>query len=177
MSGTPSAANTAIKTLSHMYRLAAGWGMVPEGCNPCRSVATFPERKRERFLTDAEFARLGRVLDEAVTQGSATPMSVAVIRLLSLTGCRKNEILTLRWEDVDLDAREIHLADAKTGPRTVQLPPMAVGILKDLPGRADSPWGVSGPRPGTTFEHRQPSLARRAGQGRAGGCPAARPPS
>ena len=105
MSGTPSAANTAVKTLSHMYRLAAGWGMVPEGCNPCRSVATFPERKRERFLTDAEFVRLGRVLDEAVARGSATPTSVAVILLLSVTGCRKNEILTLRWEDVDLDAR------------------------------------------------------------------------
>ena len=122
MSGTPSAANTAVKTLSHMYRLAAGWGMVPEGCNPCRSVARFPERKRERFLTDAEFARLGRVLDEAVTQGSATPTSVAVIRLLSLTGCRKSEILSLRWEDVDLDARELHLADAKTGVNFLPMP-------------------------------------------------------
>ena len=107
MSGTPSAANTAVKTLSHMYRLAAGWGMVPEGCNPCRSVATFPERKRERFLTDAEFARLGRVLDEAVTQGSATPTSVAVIRLLSLTGCRKNEVLTLRWDHLDTRGQEM----------------------------------------------------------------------
>ena len=147
MSATPSAANTAVKTLSHMYRLAEGWGMVPEGCNPCRSVARFPERKRERFLTDAEFARLGQVLDEAVTQGNATPTSVAVIRLLSLTGCRKNEILSLRWQDVDLDAREIHLADAKTGPRTVQLPPMAVRILQDLPRRADSPWVFPGRDP------------------------------
>ena len=147
MSGTPSAANTAVKTLSHMYRLAAGWGMVPEGCNPCRLVARFPERKRERFLTDSEFTRLGRVLDEAVTQGSATPTSVAVIRLLSLTGCRKNEILTLRWEDVDLDAREIHLADAKTGPRTVQLSPMAVGILEEMPRRADSSWVFPGRDP------------------------------
>ena len=166
MSGTPSAANTAIKTLSHMYRLAAGWGMVPDGCNPCRSVATFPERKRERFLTDAEFARLGRVLDEAVTQGSATPTSVAVIRLLSLTGCRKNEILTLRWENVDLDAREIHLADAKTGPRTVQLPPMAAGILKELPCRADSPWVFPGRDPErhlSTVNHLWLDVRARAG--------------
>ena len=148
MSATPSAANTAVKTLSHMYRLAEGWCMVPEGCNPCRSVAKFPERKRERFLTDAEFARLGQVLDEAVTQGNATPTSVAVIRLLSLTGCRKNEVLTLRWQDVDLEAREIHLADAKTGPRAVQLSPMAVRILAELPRRADSPWVFPGRDPG-----------------------------
>ena len=35
-----------------------------------------------------------------------------------LTGCRRNEILTLRWEHVDLDAAEIHIADGKTGART-----------------------------------------------------------
>ena len=45
-------------------RLGAGWGLVPEGFNPCRSVEKYPERSRERFLTDAEFTRLGRVLDE-----------------------------------------------------------------------------------------------------------------
>ena len=38
-SDSPPAANTAIKSLSHMYRLAAGWGMVPEGCNPCRNAS------------------------------------------------------------------------------------------------------------------------------------------
>ena len=149
MSGRPSAANWAVKTLSHMYRLAAGWGMVPEGCNPCRSVAKYPERKRERFLTDAEIARLGRILDEAVTRGSASPASVAAIRLLMLTGCRKNEILTLRWADVDLDAGELHLADAKTGPRTVQLPPTAARILEALPRRVDSPWVFPGRNPET----------------------------
>ena len=87
LSGSPSQANTVVKVLSHMYGLAAGWGMVPEGCNPCRSIAKYPERKRERFLTDAEFARLGQILEEAVTCGSASPTSVAAIRLLILTGC------------------------------------------------------------------------------------------
>ena len=166
MSGNPSAANTVVKTLSHMYRLAAGWGVVPEGCNPCRSVAKYPERKRERFLTDTEFARLGRILDEAVTHGSATPTSVAAIRLLVLTGCRKNEILTLRWKDVDFDARELRLADAKTGPRTVQLPPMAVGILEGLPRRADSPWVFPGRSPEnhlSTVDHLWLAVRARAG--------------
>ena len=140
----PVTANRAVKVLSHMYRLGEGWGMVPEGCDPCRSVEKYPERRRERFLTDAEFARLGRVLDEAVDSASASPTAVAAIRLLMLTGCRKNEILTLRWTDVDLEAGELHLGDAKAGPRAVQLPPTAVRLLEALPRREGCPWVFPG---------------------------------
>ena len=140
----PVTANRAVKVLSHMYRLGEGWGMVPEGCDPCRSVEKYPERRRERFLTDAEFARLGRVLSEAVDSASASPIAVAAIRLLMLTGCRKSEILTLRWTDVDLEAGELHLADAKAGPRAVQLPPTAVRLLEALPRREDCRWVFPG---------------------------------
>ena len=140
----PVTANRAVKVLSHMYRLGEGWGMVPEGCNPCRSIEKYPERRRERFLTDAEFDRLGRVLDEAVDSGSASPIAVAAIRLMMLTGCRKSEILTLRWTDVDLEAGELHLGDAKAGPRTVHLPPTAVRLLEALPRREGCRWVFPG---------------------------------
>ncbi len=113
---TPSTANAAVKTLSHMYALAEAWGAVPEGTNPCRAAVMFPARRRERFLTDREFERLGRVLDEAERRGGASPAAIAAIRLLILTGCRKNEILTLRWTDVDLRAATLALADTKTAP-------------------------------------------------------------
>ena len=144
LSDRPVTANKCVKVLSHMYRLGAGWGLVPEGFNPCRSVEKYPEQSRERFLTDAEFTRLGRVLDEAVDSGAAPLTAVTAIRLLMLTGCRKSEILTLRWSDVDLDAGELHLADTKTGPRAVQLPPTAVVLLEALPRRKDSPWVFPG---------------------------------
>ncbi len=144
LSDRPVTANKCVKVLSHMYRLGEGWGLVPEDFNPCRAIEKFPERSRERFLTDAEFTRLGRVLDEAVESGAAPLTAVTAIRLLMLTGCRKNEILTLRWSDVDLDAGELHLADSKTGPRTVQLPPTAVELLGALPRRNDSPWVFPG---------------------------------
>ena len=63
LSAQPVTANKAVKLLSHMYRLGEGWGLAPEGRNPCRSVKKYPERSRERFLTDTEFTRLGQVLD------------------------------------------------------------------------------------------------------------------
>ncbi len=144
LSDRPVAANRAVKTLAHMYRLGEGWGLVPAGCNPCRSIEKHPERGRERFLTDAEFARLGRALDGAVVAGTASPVAAAAIRLLMLTGCRKGEVLALRWTDVDLDAGELRLPDAKSGPRAVQLPPPAVRLLEGLPRRAGNPWVFPG---------------------------------
>ena len=149
LSDRPATANNAVKVLSHMYILADEWGMVAEGTNPCRSVLKYPARRRERFLTDAEFERLSCVLDRSETLRGASLGAIAAIRLLMLTGCRRNEILSLRWEDVDLDARELTLADAKTGPRTVPLSPSAVGVLAGLPRSPDNPWVLPGRKPGT----------------------------
>ena len=145
----PCTANMVVGTLSLMYRLAEGWGLVPEGCNPCRSVARYPQRKRERFLTDTEFTRLGQMLDDVDTDGGASASAVAALRLLMLTGCRKSEILTLRWEYVALDANELRLPDAKTGARVVPLSPSAVKILANLPFHNGNPWVIPGRKPGT----------------------------
>ena len=65
-----------------------------------------------------------------------------------ITGCRRNEILTLRWTDVDLDAGELRLADAKTGARNVTLSPPAVKVLTELRPISDNPWVIAGHAPG-----------------------------
>ena len=141
---TPSIANMVVRTLSLMYRLAEDWGMVPEGCNPCRSVVKYPQRKRERFLTADEFTRLGKVLDAVQTRGDASASAVAVLRLLMLTGCRKSEILTLRWEHVALDAGELRLPETKTGARVVTLSPPAVEVLSGIRRESGSSWVIPG---------------------------------
>ena len=70
--------------------------MIPEGVdNPCQAIPANLERKRERFPADAEFTRLGQVLEEL--SGSSSRISAAAtatIHLLTLMGCRKNEIMT-----------------------------------------------------------------------------------
>ena len=148
---TPAMANMVVATLSHMYGLAGDWELTPEDFdNPCQAIPANPERKRERFLTDAEFTRLGQVLDEVSGNGSQISAgAVTTIRLLMLTGCRKSEIMTLRWEHVDLDRAEMRIVDGKTGSRTVHLSPSAVGVLKALPRAPGNPWVVPGAKPGT----------------------------
>ena len=119
MRGKPSQANQALSVLSKMFKLAMAWGMTPARPNPCRSVRRYKQRSCERFLTADEYARLGRVLFEAEAEGPRMVAAVAAIRLLLLTGCRRNEILTLRWDDLDRTAGELRLRDSKTGPRRV----------------------------------------------------------
>ena len=141
---TPSAANRVVDLLSRMFNAAESWGLVPEGTNPCRLQVKYRERRRERFLTAGEFRRLGRVLSEAENSNAVSGPAAAAIRLLILTGCRKNEILTLRWIDVDLEERELHLADSKTGARTVSLSPEAVKVLEGIPRVEGNPYVIPG---------------------------------
>ena len=143
---TPAAANAALRVLSSMFEAAGDWGLLPEGTNPCRAIVKYPVRRRERFLTEAEFERLGLALDALEAEGGA--YAVAAIRLLMLTGCRKSEVLGLRWEDVALGESELRLADSKTGARVVSLPPAAAGLLAALPCLPGNPWVFPGRKPG-----------------------------
>ena len=136
---TPSAANRAVWVLSRMFVLAENWEMMPPGRNPCRHVRYYREKSRERFLTPEEFRRLGAALKKFKAEGSMLPSAIAAVRLLMLTGCRSDEILSLKLDDVDRTARVLRLRDAKTGPRMAAAPSPARGRgdrLIDLRNRA-----------------------------------------
>ena len=151
--GTPVMANKVVDMLSRLFHVAELWGVGPENGNPCRFIRKYKERARERFLSDEEFRRLGRALCEVEAEGKVHPSAVAAFRLLMLTGCRKNEILTLRWEDVDLQAGEIRLRDAKTGARSVALSTSARSVLEGLARLPDNPWVIAGTIPGRHYSH------------------------
>ena len=133
--------------LSKMFSLAEDWGLAPAGGNPCRFVRKYKEGMRERFLTPDEYRRLGRVLCSLDAGGPLSARAAAALRLLMLTGCRLNEILTLRWDDVDRKARELRLRDAKTGARMVPLTPTATAVLAGIARAPRSPWVFAGVTP------------------------------
>lgn len=146
MRDTPYQANRTLGVLSKVFNLAEVWGLRPDGSNPCRHVPKYRETKRERFLSPAELERLGVVLAQAEASGTETPQVVAAFRLLILTGCRLSEVQTLRWEHVT--PRYLSLADSKSGPRKVPLPPAAQQILEALPRLPDNPYVIAGAVPG-----------------------------
>ena len=113
----PGGANKALEILGQIMNAALAAGHA--GTAPVKGIAKNPRPKLTRFLSAEEIERLHRVLDRLVGERPSRRQQADVVRLLLLTGCRKGEILKLRWSEVDGD--RLNLADTKTG---VYFPPM-----------------------------------------------------
>jgi integrase len=133
MRKTPYEANRVLAVLSKMFNLAEAWRLRPLQTNPVYRIERYPERKRDRFLSEDELAQLGTALVEGERNRTLNHGAIAALRLLAFTGCRASEVLTLRWTDVDLEAGVLRLPDAKAGARNVPLGAPAIELLHALP--------------------------------------------
>ncbi len=156
----PYQANRCLEILSKMFNLAELWGLRPDGSNPRKHIRKYREEKRERFLSAAELRRVGEVLREMEEEGLELPSAIAAVMLLILTGCRLNEIMTLKWEYVDLDAGVLNLPDSKTGAKTVYLGKPAMDTLRRLTPLPHNPWVICGIKPGGRLIDLQPFWQR-----------------
>lgn len=127
-SSGPGAGNRVLEIVRAMFNRAEAWGVMPEGSNPCTGIKPNKLRKHVCVLSEGELGRLGAVLEK---RKAAYPMAMAAIQLVILTGCRRGEILNLRWSEVK--GYRLLLHDAKTGPRTVWVGDAVVELLASLP--------------------------------------------
>src|SRR5262249_49084455 len=153
----PYQANRCLAVLSKMMNLAEAWGLRSDGSNPCRHVKKYREYKRERYLTPDELRRLGAVLADPTTKATESPFAIAAIGLLVLTGARLTEILTLRWEYVDLDHEVLRLPDSKTGAKSIYLNAAAITLLRTMPRMQDNPHVIAGKKDGARLVNLQKS--------------------
>ena len=126
---TPTHSNRMLLLLSKLMNYAERLGLRPDGSNPVRHVERFRERPRQRFLNEHELRRLGT----ALAASGDDVYAKATIALLVFTGCRRGEVLGLRWRDIDFERGVAALRDAKTGPRMVYLNAPAIRVLASLP--------------------------------------------
>lgn len=139
-----STANYAVAILSKILSWAELSGYRPEKSNPCFGLTKFREVKRQRYLSEEEFARLGAVLNEIESGGRESLYVVAAIRLLMLTGARVNEILTLKWSYVHTDRKVLLLPDSKTGQKQIILSSAALAVLEAIPEVKGNPYVIIG---------------------------------
>ncbi|MBM3545299.1 MAG: DUF4102 domain-containing protein [Alphaproteobacteria bacterium] len=156
----PYDANRCLEIISKMFNLAEMWGLRPDGTNPRKHIKKYPEEKRERFLSPAELKRIGEVLREMEAEGIELPSAIAAARLLILTGCRLGEIMTLKWDYVDIAGKALRLPDSKTGAKVVHLGQPAIDVLKKIVRVENNPWVIVGALPGCRLTDLQPFWQR-----------------
>ena len=148
-SGGAGVAGQCVMLLSAMLSFAVtrGW----RADNPATGVKKPPIRKMERFLSQQEIARLAEAINaEAARNGN--PYPGAAIKLLMLTGCRRSEVLSLRWSHVDFERACLFLPDSKTGKKTVYLNAPALAVLQSLPRLEGNPHVFPGDRQGAEYK-------------------------
>jgi integrase len=137
----PYEANRVLALLAKMFELARRWGFVPEGHpNPARDIDRFHEVKRDRWVTPEELPRLAQAINEEANESARF-----ALWLYLLTGARKSELLTARWEHVDWTRAELKLPDTKAG-RVHYLPlsAPAVALLREIPRVEGNPFILPG---------------------------------
>jgi len=124
----PGGANRTLDVLRQILSHAVTCGLLRS--NPACGVKRNPRLKPTRFLSRTEIRRLHKALDSHRGRGSGRQQA-DIIRLLLLTGCRRGELVRLRWSEVQGDV--LRLRDTKAGPRTVFLNAPARALLARQP--------------------------------------------
>jgi integrase len=148
-SRAPATVNRMKAALSALYKYAARKGYTTR--NPARQVAAHPEQnKRIRFLSEEERAQLLLTCHQ-----STWPKLYLLVITAIMTGARKGELKSLRWEQIDFENRRAELPRTKNDqPRTLSFPRAVIEEMM----RFRTPAGLlfeSTDRPGRSFDEKK----------------------
>lgn len=143
VSGNHGAART-MGLLGSLFSYAIRGGYI--ATNPAHGIKKPADGMREFNLDDESYRALGKAIEAAVERAERW-QGIAAIRLLALTGCRRGEILKLKWTEVDFKGRCLRLGDTKTGSSVRPLGEATLTLLKSLrprPGQFESAYVLPG---------------------------------
>jgi integrase len=134
----PIEANRVIETIRAVWNRAKRWGYV-SGDNPAELVDLNTEKARTRWITPEELKLIGIALEE-----EKDPFVKGAFKLLFLTALRKNDILKLKWKNVDFETERAYIEQPKTDDfYIVPLSTQAIEILREIP-QTDSAYVIRG---------------------------------
>lgn len=107
--------------------------------NPAYGIKKPKSNTRDIYLTLDDVRTLGRALNSSAVQTTYKAAADA-IKLLLMTGCRKSEILSLRWEYIDFQNQVFRFPDTKTGKQNRPFGLGALNLLRELERNKKSDW-------------------------------------
>ena len=140
---SPATVNLELAFLKSIFNKAVRFGKI--GKNPISDVEKFKlNNARERILDAAEARRLVKC---------ANPTLRPILVVALNTGMRRNEILTLRWPDINFSKGFILIEDSKSGKsRKVPMNRLVREILRDRPKHSGSDFVFSNPETKTRLK-------------------------
>lgn len=129
VAGGTGTAGRVVELLGGIWTWAEGRGLV-SGVNPTRGVRKIKGDAKNRVLTAAELAKLGKAMRD---READYPAAVAALRLIALTGLRREEACGLRWAEVDRASSCVRLAVTKTGRSVRPIGAAVFAVLDNLP--------------------------------------------
>jgi integrase len=105
--------------------------------HPARVVQLLRENNaRQRYFTEDEIRRIFLSADN-----DTSPVAARYVKLLLLTGLRRDELRLAKWEHVDPVKRTLWLPETKNGyGRIVHLNSLAMDVIRTLPTQRGNPW-------------------------------------
>jgi integrase len=130
----PVMANRLHAVLSAFFSWARSKRLV--SANPCIGLERpAEERSRDRVLGDDELRRVW------LAAGELGHPYAGIVKLLILTGQRRNEIADLHWSEIDLEERLLRLPAARTKngkPHDVPLSALSLATIAGIPHLIDA---------------------------------------
>jgi integrase len=147
--GAPIAANRTLSAMRKFFNWCVQRDIV--AVSPCAGVKPpTEERSRDRVLSNAELKTIWTAADQV--EGPFGPL----IKLLILTGQRRDEVAKMQWSELDLKARLWTLPPERVKnnqPHEVPLSDAVIAILEFLPRLSGSPFVLttSGEAPASNY--------------------------
>lgn len=127
-------ANRLLSLLKTLFNKAKEWGW--DGTNPTFGIKKFNEKKRDRFLQPSELPEFFKALNEETNQTVKDYIWISL-----LTGARKTNVLSMRWDEIDFKREFWRIPETKNGePLNIPLVEEALSLLKNRKKDNNSDW-------------------------------------
>lgn len=136
VTGGAGTAARVVELLGGIYSWGERRDLVPAP-NPTRGVEKARGEPKDRVLSADELCALGKALDASA---ATMQIAAAAVRLIALTGLRREEACGLRWGEFDPAGCCLRLEATKTGRSTRPIGKPARDLLQSLPRQDSVEW-------------------------------------